>query len=66
MGGYNTCIYLGMMLSSAALGGVIDQLGYPVTFLPHCPAASPHHRLFLLYDQRLLPRTPGGIRQKRP
>jgi predicted MFS family arabinose efflux permease len=28
MGGYNTCIYLGMMLSSAIMGAVIGWLGY--------------------------------------
>jgi predicted MFS family arabinose efflux permease len=28
MGGYNTCIYLGMMLSSAMMGAVIGWLGY--------------------------------------
>ncbi|MBM4293707.1 MAG: MFS transporter [Deltaproteobacteria bacterium] len=33
MGGYNTCIYLGMMLSSAFMGGVIQQVGFPFTFL---------------------------------
>jgi MFS family permease len=33
MGGYNTCIYLGMMLSSAFMGGIIQQAGFPVTFL---------------------------------
>jgi len=33
MGGYNTCIYLGMMLSSAFMGSVIQQMGFPFTFL---------------------------------
>lgn len=33
MGGYNTCIYLGMMLSSAFMGEVIHQVGFPSTFL---------------------------------
>ncbi len=33
MGGYNTCIYLGMMLSSAFMGSVIQQVGFPATFL---------------------------------
>lgn len=28
MGGYNTCIYLGMMLSSALMGGVIERIGF--------------------------------------
>lgn len=28
MGGYNTCIYLGMMLSSALMGGLIGRLGF--------------------------------------
>ncbi len=28
MGGYNSCIYLGMMLSSALMGGVIQGLGF--------------------------------------
>ncbi len=28
MGGYNTCIYLGMMLSSAIMGGVIQRVGF--------------------------------------
>lgn len=32
MGGYNTCIYLGMMLSSALLGLLIGWLGYPLSF----------------------------------
>lgn len=33
MGGYNTCIYLGMTLSSACMGGVIHRWGYPLSFL---------------------------------
>jgi MFS family permease len=33
MGGYNTCIYLGMMSSSAAMGGVIQRLDYEASFL---------------------------------
>jgi MFS family permease len=33
MGGYNTCIYLGMMVSSAFMGSVINRLGYASTFL---------------------------------
>jgi MFS family permease len=33
MGGYNTCIYLGMMLSSAFMGGVIGMIGFAQTFL---------------------------------
>ncbi len=28
MGGYNTCIYFGMMLSSAGMGGVIPVIGF--------------------------------------
>ena len=28
MGGYNTCIYFGMMLSSALMGGVIQRIGF--------------------------------------
>jgi MFS transporter, DHA1 family, multidrug resistance protein len=32
MGGYNTCIYLGMMISSALMGLVIDWLGYPLSY----------------------------------
>ncbi len=28
MGGYNTCIYFGMMLSSAFMGGVIQTIGF--------------------------------------
>jgi len=33
MGGYNTSIYLGMMLSSAFMGGAIGWLGYVISFL---------------------------------
>lgn len=33
MGGYNTCIYLGMMASSAVMGGVIQRLGYEASFI---------------------------------
>ena len=32
MGGYNTSIYLGMMLSSAFMGGAITALGYATSF----------------------------------
>jgi MFS family permease len=32
MGGYNTCIYFGMMLSSALMGGVIQKIGYENSF----------------------------------
>ena len=28
MGGYNTCIYIGMMLSSALMGGIIGAIGF--------------------------------------
>ncbi len=28
MGGYNTCIYFGMMLSSALMGGIIVKIGF--------------------------------------
>ena len=33
MGGYNTCIYLGMMLSSAAMGEVIQRIGFAGSYL---------------------------------
>jgi MFS family permease len=33
MGGYNTCIYLGMMLSSALMGSVIEGIGFENGFL---------------------------------
>jgi MFS transporter, DHA1 family, multidrug resistance protein len=33
MGGYNTCIYLGMMLSSAVMGGCIGSIGFRNAFL---------------------------------
>jgi len=32
MGGYNTCIYFGMMLSSALMGGVIQKIGFANSF----------------------------------
>ncbi len=32
MGGYNTCIYLGMMISSAVMGVVIGWLGYALSY----------------------------------
>jgi sugar phosphate permease len=32
MGGYNTMIYLGMMLSSLTMGIVIRSLGFPLAF----------------------------------
>jgi DHA1 family multidrug resistance protein-like MFS transporter len=32
MGGYNTCIYFGMMLSSALMGGIIQRIGYENSF----------------------------------
>jgi len=33
MGGYNTCIYFGMMLSSALMGAVIQLIGFEGGFL---------------------------------
>ena len=33
MGGYNTCIYLGMMLSSAIMGAVSEAIGFTAGFL---------------------------------
>lgn len=33
MGGYNTCIYFGMALSSLAMGAVIREIGFPRGFL---------------------------------
>lgn len=33
MGGYNTSIYIGMMLSSAFMGGAISKVGYEISFL---------------------------------
>jgi MFS family permease len=32
MGGYNTCIYFGMMLSSALMGGIIQRIGFENSF----------------------------------
>ena len=32
MGGYNTCIYLGMMLSSTLMGTVILMIGFKYAF----------------------------------
>lgn len=32
MGGYNTCIYLGMMLSSALMGGLISRMGFEAAY----------------------------------
>jgi predicted MFS family arabinose efflux permease len=32
MGGYNTCIYFGMMLSSALMGSVIQKIGFGYGF----------------------------------
>ncbi|SHF05400.1 Predicted arabinose efflux permease, MFS family [Desulfacinum infernum DSM 9756] len=32
MGGYNTCIYFGIMLASATMGVVIERSGYPAAF----------------------------------
>lgn len=32
MGGYNTCIYFGMMLSSAVMGAVIQKIGFSGAF----------------------------------
>jgi len=32
MGGYNTCIYFGMMLSSALMGSVIQRIGFEYGF----------------------------------
>jgi len=32
MGGYNTCIYFGMMLSSACMGGIIQVIGFAYGF----------------------------------
>ena len=32
MGGYNTCIYFGMMLSSALMGSVIQRIGFKYGF----------------------------------
>jgi hypothetical protein len=33
MGGYSTCIYLAMMLSSASMGGVIGAVGFGGGFI---------------------------------
>jgi DHA1 family multidrug resistance protein-like MFS transporter len=33
MGGYNTCIYFGMMLSSASMGAIIRNIGFEQGFL---------------------------------
>ena len=33
MGGYNTCIYFGMMLSSASMGAIIRKIGFEYGFL---------------------------------
>uniref|UniRef100_A0A7C5AMX3 MFS transporter n=1 Tax=Desulfobacca acetoxidans TaxID=60893 RepID=A0A7C5AMX3_9BACT len=33
MGGYNTCIYVGMMLSSALMGGIISRRGFGAGYL---------------------------------
>jgi len=33
MGGYNTCIYFGMMVSSAAMGPIIRKIGFESGFL---------------------------------
>ncbi len=33
MGGYNTCIYFGMMVSSASMGPIIRKIGYENGFL---------------------------------
>lgn len=33
MGGYNTCIYLGMMFSSAVMGSVIGQIGFTASYI---------------------------------
>ena len=32
MGGYNTCIYFGMMISSLFMGAVIEAIGFAVSF----------------------------------
>ena len=32
MGGYNTCLYIGMMLGSATLGVFIGWLGYAISY----------------------------------
>ena len=32
MGGYNTCIYLGMMSSSAIMGAVSETIGFTMGF----------------------------------
>ena len=32
MGGYNTCIYFGMMASSAGMGGIIQAIGFTNAF----------------------------------
>jgi len=32
MGMYNSCIYLGMMAGSTAIGIVLEQIGYPISF----------------------------------
>jgi predicted MFS family arabinose efflux permease len=33
MGGYNTCIYFGIMLASATMGLVIERSGYLAAFV---------------------------------
>jgi MFS family permease len=48
MGMYNSCIYLGMMFGSAALGVALKRIGYPLGFTLAGATALAALALFLL------------------
>ncbi len=59
MGGYNTCIYFGMMASSASMGGIILEIGFEGGFFITAVI-----NLFLVGFFYLLMKEPFSIRAK--
>jgi MFS family permease len=61
MGGYNTCIYFGMMASSASMGGIIRKIGFEGGFFITAVI-----NLFLVVFFYLLMKEFSRIKAKRP
>ena len=72
MGGYNTCVFLGMMLNAVAMGPVIHAVGYGPAFLAAAGANLAAGGLFLLLARRAPithtrrgdPAQPRSVREK--
>ena len=55
MGGYNTCIYFGMMLNSALMGSVIQMIGFEYAFYLTAVVNIPLIAIFYLFMQNFSP-----------